>query len=211
MRFAVIRRTKFVSFSAVITFLTSSATPTTAPADIGIAAALPRRQEHRERSGGDLRGRLRVYTAPSQAEKKVGQRLALCTWDRNRTRSRLLRQQSIEFSLPISTTEVACALEKSKPRPRTRVYMRMYQKFDADYSHAQTRTITASACQRNILTSRHDTTSGWNRLLPVSASKQPLAASGRNRTGRLRPVRLLAKATFAMGRPLVPGRHRHTL
>src|SRR5438552_14802613 len=41
VRFAVIRRTKFVSFSAVITFLTSSATPTTAPADIGIAARYP--------------------------------------------------------------------------------------------------------------------------------------------------------------------------
>src|SRR5947207_14415499 len=41
MRFAIVRRTKFVSFSAVITFVTSSAMPTTAPADIGIAAAYP--------------------------------------------------------------------------------------------------------------------------------------------------------------------------
>ena len=41
MRFAVNRRTGFVSFSAVITFLTFSATPTAAPADSGIAALYP--------------------------------------------------------------------------------------------------------------------------------------------------------------------------
>src|SRR5207245_8273810 len=41
LRFAVIRRTRVVSFSAVITFLAWSTTPTTAPADTGIAARYP--------------------------------------------------------------------------------------------------------------------------------------------------------------------------
>ena len=43
-------------------------------------------------------------------------------------------RKSIEFSLPISTTEVSCSLWKVLNPTRDTVYMRMYQKFDAGYN-----------------------------------------------------------------------------
>ena len=43
-------------------------------------------------------------------------------------------RKSIEFSLPVSTTEVSCSLWKVLNPTQDTVYMRMYQKFDAGYN-----------------------------------------------------------------------------
>src|SRR5438552_10425198 len=72
VRFAVIRRTKFVSFSAVITFLTSSATPKTAPADIGIAAAYPGDKNIASDPAVIFADDFESYTAPADAVAKWG-------------------------------------------------------------------------------------------------------------------------------------------
>jgi len=43
-------------------------------------------------------------------------------------------KKAIEFALPVSTTEISCALVRKLSPERDTVFMRMYQKFDASYS-----------------------------------------------------------------------------
>src|SRR5437773_6577221 len=113
VRFAVIRRTKFVSFSAVITFLTSSATPTTAPADIGIAAAYPGDKNIASDPAVIFADDFESYTTPADAKAKWGNggwvaNMRIATESANVYSG----SKAIEFSLPISTTEESCALVK---------------------------------------------------------------------------------------------------
>ena len=127
----MIRRTKFVSFSAVITFLTSSA----APADIGIAAAYPGDKNIATNAAVIFADDFESYTLPDQAKTRWGNGSGI-------TRMRIATEsanvysgsKAIEFSLPISTTEVSCSLWKVLSPEQDTVFMRMYQKFDSGYS-----------------------------------------------------------------------------
>src|SRR5439155_9338313 len=125
-----------MSFSAVITFLTSSATPTTAPADIGIAAAYPGDKNIATEPAVIFADDFESYTTPDQAKIRWGdgngtQRMRIAT-EANHVYS---GAKAIEFSLPVSTTEISCALWKVLSPEQDTVYMRMYQKFDVNYAN----------------------------------------------------------------------------
>ena len=124
-----------MSFSAVITFLISSATPTTAPADIGIAAAYPGDKNIASDPAVIFADDFESYTLPDQAKTRWGNgsglvRMRIATESANVYSG----SKAIEFSLPISTTEVSCSLWKVLSPEQDTVFMRMYQKFDSGYS-----------------------------------------------------------------------------
>src|SRR5438046_8425145 len=124
-----------MSFSAVITFLTSSATPTTAPADIGSAAAYPGDKNIASDPAVIFADDFESYATPADAKLRWGNG----GWIAN---MRIATEadhvysgsKAIEFSLPISTTEVSCSLWKVLSPEQDTVFMRMYQKFDSGYS-----------------------------------------------------------------------------
>src|SRR5438874_6169717 len=102
-----------MSFSAVITFLISSATPTTAPADTGIAAAYPGDKNIASDPAVILADDFESYTTPDEAKTKWGggngtQRMRIAT-EANHVYS---GSKAIEFSLPISATEISCSFWK---------------------------------------------------------------------------------------------------
>ncbi|PYM00456.1 MAG: hypothetical protein DMF19_09495, partial [Verrucomicrobia bacterium] len=124
-----------MSFSAVITFLTSSATPTTAPADIGIAAAYPGDKNIASDPAVIFADDFESYTAPDQVITRWSggngaQRMRIAT-EANHVYS---GTKSIEFTLPISTTEISCTLDKVLSPTHDTVFMRFYQKFAANYA-----------------------------------------------------------------------------
>src|SRR5437764_6095837 len=124
-----------MSFSAVITFLTSSATPTTAPAGIGIAAAYPGDKNIASDPAVIFADDFESYTTPADAKAKWGNGSGLAQM-RIATESANVYSGSraVEFSLPISTTEESCSLIKVLSPEQDTVFMRMYQKFDSGYS-----------------------------------------------------------------------------
>jgi hypothetical protein len=127
-----------VSFSAVITFLTSSATPTTAPADIGIAARYPGDKNIASDPAVLFADDFESYTTPDQAKTRWGngsgtQRMRIVT-AATEPQHVFSGAKAIEFKLPISGSEIACQLIKTLSPTQDTVYMRMYQKFAADYA-----------------------------------------------------------------------------
>ena len=65
----------------------------------------------------------------------MGKRFWPCAHeDSDGVRQRVSGSKAIEFSLPISTTEVSCSLWKVLSPEQDTVFMRMYQKFDSGYS-----------------------------------------------------------------------------
>src|SRR5205807_280657 len=124
-----------MSFSAVITFLTSSATPITAPADIGIAAAYPGDKNIASDPAVIFADDFESYTAPADAVAKWGRGGPL-KYMRIATEPEHVYSGSkaIEFALPNSTTEVAVSLYKFFAQTQDTLYARWYQKFDANYS-----------------------------------------------------------------------------
>src|SRR5436309_15171710 len=111
VRFAVIRRTGFVSFSALITFLT---TPAAAPADTGIAARYPGDKNIASDPAVIFADDFESYTSPSQLTSKWTSAYQL-------SNLRIATEQGnyyaggkgLEMTLSISTAEVANALNKT--------------------------------------------------------------------------------------------------
>ena len=135
MRFAVIRRTGFVSFSAVITFLTSSATPTTASADSGIAARYPGDKNIGSDPNVILADDFESYTSPSQLTSKWNdasqqQNLRIATEPGNYYAG----AKALEMTLPISSAEVLNNLSKNISPEQDVLFIRAYAKFDPGFS-----------------------------------------------------------------------------
>jgi len=135
VRFAVIRRTRFVSFSAVITFLISSATPTTAPADSGIAARYPGDKNIANDPAVLFADDFEGYTSASQVTSKWTDAyqpslLRIATEPGNYYAG----SKAMEMTLNVSSSEVANALRKSLSPTQDTVYLRAYTKFSANYS-----------------------------------------------------------------------------
>ena len=75
------------------------------------------------------------YTTPDQAGAKWGNGSGLAHMRIATEAANVYSgSKAIEFTLPISTTEVSCSLLKVLSPEQDTVFMRMYQKFDADYS-----------------------------------------------------------------------------
>ena len=133
VRFAPIRRSWFVSLSAVITFLT----PTAAPAQIGIAAAYPGDKNIVNNAAVIFADDFESYTTPDQAVAKWGHGGPLAHMRiATETDHVFSGGKAIEFSLPISTAEVSVSLMQWLSQPQDTVFMRIYQKFDLNYYSA---------------------------------------------------------------------------
>ena len=117
MTFAVIRRAGLVSFSAVIAFLTPITTPTAALADIGIAARYPGDKNIASDPAVIFADDFESYTSPSDLKTR---------WTDAFGRIRLATEagnfyggaKSLEFTLPISTVEVADGVRKHLATPQ---------------------------------------------------------------------------------------------
>ena len=131
VRFALIQRTWFVSLSAVITFLT----PTAALAQIGIAAAYPGDKNIANNAAVIFADDFESYTTPDQAKAKWGNGSWL-EYMRIATETDHVYSggKSIEFALPVSTTELGCSLQKWLSPEQDILFMRTYQKFDPSYN-----------------------------------------------------------------------------
>jgi len=94
-----------------MTFLTSSATPTTAPAQIGIASHYPGDKNIASDPAVIFADDFESYTTPDQAKTKWGRGGPLA-FMRIATEPEHVYSGSkaVEFSLPVSTTEVAVSL-----------------------------------------------------------------------------------------------------
>jgi len=121
------RPTRFVSFSAAIAFLTASATATRAryPEDKNIAS------DPAVIFADDFES----YTSASQLTTKWNgayqlQNIRIATEAGNC----FAGSKSLEFSLPISATEVSNSLKKRLSPEQDTVFLRAYTKFDAGYS-----------------------------------------------------------------------------
>ena len=124
-----------MSFLAVITFLTPSATPTTAAADNGIAARYPGDKNIASDPAVIFADDFESYTSPSQLTNKWDgayqlQNIRIATEAGNF----FAGSKALEFSLPISTTEVANSAKKRLSPEQDTVFLRAYTKFDAGYS-----------------------------------------------------------------------------
>jgi hypothetical protein len=105
-----------VSFSAVITFLTSSATPTTAPADIGIAAAYPGDKNIASDPAVIFADDFESYTSVTGLSPKW----KVYTGKIQIATAGFRGRKCIEYALPISTTEsghpsTSCSVRRSIP------------------------------------------------------------------------------------------------
>jgi len=128
-RFAVERK-GLVSFWA-ITFFIPDATSTGS----GIAARYPGDKKIASDPAVIFADDFESYATVDQAKAKWGNgsglpRMRIATASANVFSG----AKSIEFSLPISRTEVSWSLWKVLNPTQDRVYMRMYQKFDASYN-----------------------------------------------------------------------------
>jgi len=124
-----------VLFSAVITFLTSSATPTTASADSGIAARYPGDKNIASDPAVIFADDFESYTSPSQLTSKWSSayqpsNLRIATEQGNYYAG----GKALEMTLPISTAEVANALSKTLAPTVDTAFIRAYTKFDPAYS-----------------------------------------------------------------------------
>jgi hypothetical protein len=109
--------------------------PTTAPADIGIAARYPGDKNIASDSAVIFADDFESYTSPSQLTNKWDgayqlQNIRIATEAGNF----FAGSKSLEFSLPISTAEVANSLKKRLSPEQDTVFLRAYTKFDAGYS-----------------------------------------------------------------------------
>ena len=116
----------------------------------------------------------------------------------------------MEFTLPISTTEVSCSLGKVLSPSRTWSSCGCI-KSSTPATRSRLEPQRHPACRRNILAVaalyRQRTAPDFS----VPAAKQHRARAGEDRPGYDESLRLLAEATIAMGRPLVSGRHGRAL
>jgi len=108
--------------------------PTTAPADIGIAAAYPGDKNIASDPAVIFADDFESYTLPDHAKTKWGngagfQRMRIAT-EADHVFS---GSKSLEMALPISTTEISCSLWKVLSPEQDTVFMRMYHKFDPNY------------------------------------------------------------------------------
>ena len=121
------RRTRFVSFSAAIAFLTAGVTATLA--DIGIAARYPGDKNIASDPAVIFADDFESYTSPSQLTTK---------WDgayqlpniriAAEAGNFFAGSKSLEFSLPISTAEVSNSLKKHlSPEQEHRVPQSIYK------------------------------------------------------------------------------------
>ena len=127
------RPTLFVSFSAAIAFLTASATPTRA--DTGIATRYPEDKNIASDPAVIFADDFESYTSASQLTTKWNgayqlQNIRIATEAGNC----FAGSKSLEFSLPISATEVSNSLKKRLSPEQDTVFLRAYTKFDAGYS-----------------------------------------------------------------------------
>src|SRR5438105_8077030 len=124
-----------MSFSAVLVFLAPSATPTAAPADSGIAARYPGDKNIASDPAVVFADQFDSYTSPNQLTNKWDsayqlQHIRIATEAGNF----FAGSKALEFSLPISTTEVSNAATKRLSPEQDTVFLRAYTKFDAEYS-----------------------------------------------------------------------------
>jgi hypothetical protein len=133
VRFAIIRPIWFASFSALITFFTSTA----AQADIGIAAGYPGDKNIGSDPAVILADDFESYTALSGLATKWTKvqhpdlmRLVTSAAEPNHVYS---GTKALEMALPISTIELQASLVKTLATKYNTVYIRMYHKFDAGY------------------------------------------------------------------------------
>src|SRR6267154_3836924 len=127
------RPTRFVSFSAAIAFLTAGVTAKLA--DIGIAARYPGDKNIASDPAVIFADDFESYTSPSQLWNKWNnvyqlRNIRIAT----ETGNVFAGHKALEFSLPISSTEVANALSKRLSPGQDTVFLRAYTKFDAGYS-----------------------------------------------------------------------------
>ena len=126
------RRTGFVSFSAQLTFLT---TPTAAPADTGIAARYPGDKNIASDPAVIFADDFESYTSPSQLRNNWDSAYQLPNIRIAAEAGNFFAgSKALEFSLPISITEVSNSLKKRLSPEQDTVFLRAYTKFDAGYS-----------------------------------------------------------------------------
>jgi hypothetical protein len=132
--FTGIRHATFVSFAAAITFLTASATPTPALADIGIAARYPNDQGIGNDPDVIMAEDFESYTAPDQLLNN-GKWSQLYRTENMRIASEpgvaYAGTKAIEYALPIGTTEISIGAHKTVSEDV--LYVRAYEKFDSGY------------------------------------------------------------------------------
>ena len=133
-RFALGRK-GLVSFWAAIAFFVPNATPAATSTGSGIAARYPGDKNIASDPAVIFADDFESYATVDQAKAKWGYgsglpRMRIATESANVFSGR----KSIEFSLPVSTTEISCSLWKVLNPTQDTVYMRMYQKFDAGYN-----------------------------------------------------------------------------
>ena len=124
------RRIGLVSFSAIIVFLTPSA-----PADSGIAARYPGDKNIASDPAVIFADDFESYTSPSQLTSKWSSayqlsNLRIATEPGNYYAG----GKAVEMTLPISTAEVANALNKTLAPTVDTAFIRAYTKFDPGYS-----------------------------------------------------------------------------
>jgi hypothetical protein len=126
-------RAQFVSLSAAIAFLAAGATATLA--DIGIAAAYPGDKNIASDPDVIFADDFESYATPADAKAHWGNGSGLNQMKIVTDPANVFSgTKSIEFDLPISTSEESCSLVKKLNPEQDTVFMRMYQKFDAGYS-----------------------------------------------------------------------------
>ena len=195
-------RTRFVSLSAAIAFLAASATAS--PADIGIAARYPGDKNIGSDPDVILADDFEAYTQPSDLTAKWKVFGAASGNVGISTAEHFAGAKSVEFDLPVSTTEHGYSVNKLLSPGIDTMFCRVYMKWDAGYS---------------VATSNHNgiaMTGGTNPMTGVAPNGSDffvLLTQNNNIRGEAPPglvarVCLLAEATATMGRPLVPGRTR---
>ncbi len=121
-----------MSFSALLTFLT---TPTAAPADTGIAARYPGDKNIASDPAVIFADDFESYTSPSQLRNNWDSAYQLPNIRIAAEAGNFFAgSKALEFSLPISITEVSNSLKKRLSPEQDTVFLRAYTKFDAGYS-----------------------------------------------------------------------------
>ena len=136
MRFALIRRPGFVSFSAVLIFLAPSATPTAASADSGIASRYPGDKSIGSDPDVILADDFESYTSVSQLTTnwtgaQHTENMSMAT----ASDKVFAGAKAIQISLPVSSAEPGAGLIKKFPNaPLDALFVRIYEKWDANYN-----------------------------------------------------------------------------
>ena len=130
MRFTIIRHVGFVSFSAILAFLTPSA-----PADSGIAARYP--GDKGIGSDPDVLLFDDFENYKTAADLTNGGKWSGAWMQPNLiidTSEKYAGNKSLQMKLEVSTSEVANALQKLIQPNQDTLYMRAYTKFASNYS-----------------------------------------------------------------------------